>query len=117
MSESGKRVAVFGAGSWGTAFAMILADAGCEVTLWARRPVLAETIHTTRINPDYLPDMELPASVRVTSDVAEAARGAEFTVERAVDAYLELLFPGSRCSPHLSPDLPNATSRVFPGRL
>jgi glycosyltransferase involved in cell wall biosynthesis len=45
------------------------------------------------------------------------ARGAEFTVERAVDAYLELLFPGSRCSPHSSPDLPNATSRVSPRRL
>ncbi|MYV54111.1 NAD(P)H-dependent glycerol-3-phosphate dehydrogenase [Streptomyces sp. SID3212] len=74
------RVAVFSAGSWGTAFAMILADAGCEVTLWARRPEVAEAINTTRTNPDYLPGLELPEGVRATTDPAEAAYGAEFTV-------------------------------------
>ncbi|WP_446040615.1 NAD(P)H-dependent glycerol-3-phosphate dehydrogenase [Streptomyces sp. SID1121] len=74
------RVAVFSAGSWGTAFAMILADAGCEVTLWARRAEVAEAINTTRTNPDYLPGLELPEGVRATTDPAEAAYGAEFTV-------------------------------------
>ncbi|MGQ4512586.1 NAD(P)H-dependent glycerol-3-phosphate dehydrogenase [Streptomyces sp. DW26H14] len=74
------RVAVFGTGSWGTAFAMILADAGCEVTLCARRADIAETINTTRTNPEYLPGVRLPAGVRATCDPAEAARDAEFTV-------------------------------------
>ncbi|MEV7868097.1 NAD(P)H-dependent glycerol-3-phosphate dehydrogenase [Streptomyces sp. NPDC088124] len=74
------RVAVFGAGSWGTAFAMVLADAGCEVTIWGRRPEIADTINTTRANPAYLPGFELPEGVRATTDPAEAARGAEFTV-------------------------------------
>ncbi|MEW1720909.1 NAD(P)H-dependent glycerol-3-phosphate dehydrogenase [Streptomyces sp. NPDC093109] len=74
------RVAVFGAGSWGTAFAMILADAGCEVTVWGRRQDVVDTINTTRTNPDYLPGLELPAGVRATTDPAEAARDAEFTV-------------------------------------
>ncbi|WP_405753928.1 NAD(P)-dependent glycerol-3-phosphate dehydrogenase [Streptomyces sp. NBC_01411] len=74
------RAAVFGNGSWGTAFAMVLADAGCEVTLWGRRAALADAINTTRTNPDYLPGIELPASVRATADPAEAARDAEFTV-------------------------------------
>ncbi|MFD6416943.1 NAD(P)H-dependent glycerol-3-phosphate dehydrogenase [Streptomyces sp. NPDC060194] len=74
------RVAVFGSGSWGTAFAMVMADAGCEVTLWGRRPELAEAINTTRVNADYLPGVELPASVRATTDPAEAARDAAFTV-------------------------------------
>ncbi|MFJ1643713.1 NAD(P)H-dependent glycerol-3-phosphate dehydrogenase [Streptomyces sp. NPDC088258] len=74
------RVAVFGAGSWGTAFAMVLADAGCEVTVWGRRADVAESINTTHTNPDYLPGFELPAGVRATTDPAEAARGAEFTV-------------------------------------
>ncbi|TJZ46186.1 NAD(P)-dependent glycerol-3-phosphate dehydrogenase [Streptomyces piniterrae] len=74
------RCAVFGTGSWGTAFAMVLADAGCEVTLWARRAALADAINTGHTNPDYLPGVELPASVRATTDPAEAARGAEFTV-------------------------------------
>lgn len=59
---------------------MILADAGCEVTIWGRRREVAETINTTRTNPDYLPGFELPAGVRATTDPAEAARGAEFTV-------------------------------------
>ncbi|PVE13954.1 NAD(P)H-dependent glycerol-3-phosphate dehydrogenase [Streptomyces scopuliridis] len=74
------RVAVFGAGSWGTAFAMVLADAGCDVTVWGRRAEVVEAINTSRTNPDYLPGFELPAGVRATTDPAEAARGAEFTV-------------------------------------
>lgn len=74
------RCAVYGTGSWGTAFAMVLADAGCEVTLWGRRAELVDAINTGRTNPDYLPGVELPASVRATTDPAEAARGAEFTV-------------------------------------
>jgi glycerol-3-phosphate dehydrogenase (NAD(P)+) len=59
---------------------MVLADAGCEVALWGRRPELAEAVNTTRTNPDYLPGVELPAAVRATPDAAEAARDAEFTV-------------------------------------
>ncbi|MDT0378713.1 NAD(P)H-dependent glycerol-3-phosphate dehydrogenase [Streptomyces sp. DSM 42041] len=74
------RVAVYGTGSWGTAFGMVLADAGCEVTLWGRRPDLAEAVNTTRTNPDYLPGVELPTAVTATTDPAEAARDAEFTV-------------------------------------
>ncbi|MFC9647729.1 MULTISPECIES: NAD(P)H-dependent glycerol-3-phosphate dehydrogenase [unclassified Streptomyces] len=74
------RVAVFGAGSWGTAFAMVLADAGCDVTVWGRREEVVEAINTSRTNPDYLPGFELPAGVRATTDPAAAARGAEFTV-------------------------------------
>ncbi|HEX5566760.1 MAG TPA: NAD(P)H-dependent glycerol-3-phosphate dehydrogenase [Streptomyces sp.] len=74
------RVAVYGTGSWGTAFAMVLADAGCEVTLWGRRAELAEAVNTTRTNPDYLPGVTLPEAVRATTDPAEAAKDAEFTV-------------------------------------
>ncbi|MFD0270799.1 NAD(P)H-dependent glycerol-3-phosphate dehydrogenase [Streptomyces sp. NPDC127106] len=74
------KAAVFSAGSWGTAFGMVLADAGCEVTLWARRPEVADAINTGRTNPDYFPGVELPANLRATTDPAEAARGADFTV-------------------------------------
>lgn len=79
MSEPVK-AAVFSAGSWGTAFGMVLADAGCEVTLWARRPELAEAINSTRTNPDYFPGVELPENLRATTDPAEAARDADFTI-------------------------------------
>ncbi|MFI5762860.1 NAD(P)H-dependent glycerol-3-phosphate dehydrogenase [Streptomyces sp. NPDC051563] len=74
------KAAVFGTGSWGTAFAMVLADAGCEVVLWGRRRELVDAINSGRTNPDYFPDIELPANIRATDDPAEAAAGADFTV-------------------------------------
>ncbi|MFD9728732.1 NAD(P)H-dependent glycerol-3-phosphate dehydrogenase [Streptomyces sp. NPDC059072] len=74
------KAAVFGTGSWGTAFAIVLADAGCEVTLWGRRRELVDAINTGRTNPDYFPGVELPAGLRATTDPAEAAADADFTV-------------------------------------
>lgn len=70
------RVAVFGAGSWGTAFSLVLADAGAEVVLWARRQDLCDTINRTRTNTDYLDGVELPGAIYATHDPAEAAAGA-----------------------------------------
>jgi glycerol-3-phosphate dehydrogenase (NAD(P)+) len=74
------RIAVLGAGSWGTAFAMILADAGCQVSLWARRPALADAIGATGTNPEYFPGVELPPGVTATADAAKAVADAEFAV-------------------------------------
>lgn len=67
------KAAVFGTGSWGTAFGMVLADAGCDTVLWGRRPELADAVNSTRTNPDYLPGVELPENLRATTDPAEAA--------------------------------------------
>ncbi|THV39795.1 NAD(P)H-dependent glycerol-3-phosphate dehydrogenase [Glycomyces buryatensis] len=69
-----------GAGSWGTVFAKILADAGTPVTIWARRESVAATIEAEHRNPDYYPDVELPALVSATSDAAAALRGADLVV-------------------------------------
>lgn len=77
--------AVLGAGAWGTALAKVLADAGNEVRLWARRPELAAEINTTHRNPSYLGDAELPETIRATSDPTEALSGA-CTVLLAVPA-------------------------------
>lgn len=75
------RAAVFGAGSWGTAFAQVLADAGAEsVTVWARREEVARAITEDHANPDYLPDVELPPQVVATTDPVEAARDADVVV-------------------------------------
>lgn len=74
------RCAVFGTGSWGTAFAMILADAGCDVTLWGRRAELVEAIDARHENPDYFPGLRLPERVSATTDPAKAAAGADFVV-------------------------------------
>ena len=74
------KVAIFSAGSWGTAFSMVLADAGNEVSLWARRDEVARSINETRQNADYLPGIELPAAVSATTDPVEALRGADLVV-------------------------------------
>lgn len=73
-----------GAGAWGSALAKVLADAGNNVTLWTRRPELADEINATHRNVGYL-DVPLPASIRATSDHAEALTGA-CTVLLAVPA-------------------------------
>ena len=68
------RVAVIGAGAWGTALGAVLAraDAG-EVTLWARRPAVADAINRTRRNPELLPGVDLPPALRATAALHEAA--------------------------------------------
>jgi glycerol-3-phosphate dehydrogenase (NAD(P)+) len=71
------RATVLGSGNWGTAFAKVLADAGNDVTLWARRPELAEQIARTGRNDAYLPGIELPSGIAVTSDAAAALAGSE----------------------------------------
>lgn len=72
-----KRVAILGAGSWGTAFAKVVADAGRSVVLWARRPEVAEDINESRRNREYLGDAELPPGVTATTDAATALDGAD----------------------------------------
>ena len=74
------KVAVFGAGSWGTAFSLVLADAGKDVTIWGRRADLCEAITRDHENPDYLPGIRLPETITATADPAEAAAGADVVV-------------------------------------
>jgi glycerol-3-phosphate dehydrogenase (NAD(P)+) len=74
------RVAVLPAGSWGTTFAKVLADAGNEVMLWSRRPELAGAITEWHENVDYLPGVRLPVAVRGSTDPSEALDGAQIVV-------------------------------------
>ncbi|PRZ14388.1 glycerol-3-phosphate dehydrogenase (NAD(P)+) [Laceyella sediminis] len=71
------RVAVLGAGSWGTVLAAVLADNGHDVTLWARREEQAQEIDQTHTNRKYLPDVKLPETLRATSSLSEALEGKE----------------------------------------
>lgn len=84
------RVAVMGAGSWGTAFALVLSDAGNDVTMWARRPELAAAINAEHRNPDYFPSIELPESLTAVSDPQQAMEGAEFVVLAVVSQSLRV---------------------------
>ncbi len=69
------KVAVVGAGSWGTTVAALTA-ANAETVLWVRRSELAERIDRTHENPEYLAGVALPENLRATSSLEEACGGA-----------------------------------------
>jgi glycerol-3-phosphate dehydrogenase (NAD(P)+) len=73
------KVAVIGAGSWGTAVAAIAARRTPTV-LWARRPELADELASSHTNPDYLVGFELPAALAATASLEEAVRDASVVV-------------------------------------
>ncbi|MCC4249307.1 MULTISPECIES: NAD(P)H-dependent glycerol-3-phosphate dehydrogenase [Microbacterium] len=73
----GPKVAVVGAGSWGTTFGKILADGGASVVMWARRPELAAEITESKRNSRYLSGINLPRTMTATTSLAEALDGAE----------------------------------------
>lgn len=71
-SDSPLRAAVLGTGSWGTTFAAVLADAGCEVRVWGRNAEVCEQITREHRNDAYLPGIDLPAGVTATTDAVAA---------------------------------------------
>jgi glycerol-3-phosphate dehydrogenase (NAD(P)+) len=75
MTSTVGTAAVMGAGAWGTALAKVLAEAGSEVRLWARRAEVADEINATHVNTPYLLGVTLPGAIRATTDAAEALDG------------------------------------------
>lgn len=71
------RAAVLGAGSWGTTFAAVLADAGCEVTIWGRDEKTCRQINDEHRNEAYLPGVSLPASISASTDAQAVLDGAD----------------------------------------
>ncbi|WP_022873210.1 NAD(P)H-dependent glycerol-3-phosphate dehydrogenase [Nesterenkonia alba] len=73
------RIAVLGAGSWGTTFAKVLADSNeaTDVVLWARREEIAEEITSRHTNTSYLGPIGLPETIHATTEITEAVTGAE----------------------------------------
>ncbi|GGC12609.1 NAD(P)H-dependent glycerol-3-phosphate dehydrogenase [Cellulomonas carbonis] len=76
MSGAPTRVAVLGTGSWGTTFALVLAEAGGDVVLWGRDAEVCRQVTEEHRNDRYLPGVALPVGIRATTDVADALRGA-----------------------------------------
>lgn len=98
------RVAVIGAGSWGTAFSGLVARNADEVALWCHSQEVASAIGATRHNPRYLRDYELAENVRATSSLSDAVLGADACVLALPSTHL-----GEVCaqlSPSLGPDVP-----------
>ena len=98
------KIAVFGAGSWGTAFSIVLADAGNDVTIWGRREEVCATINDKRENSDYLPGIELPPTISATHDHEDALADADVVVF----ATPSQSFRGnlSEWAPHIPADAP-----------
>ncbi|WP_374012810.1 NAD(P)H-dependent glycerol-3-phosphate dehydrogenase [Pseudoxanthomonas koreensis] len=73
-------LAVLGAGSWGTALAALAARHGHPTTLWGRDAAIVEAIDREHLNPRYLPGIELPGTLRATTDLAAALRGCAWVL-------------------------------------
>jgi glycerol-3-phosphate dehydrogenase (NAD(P)+) len=74
------KVAVIGAGAWGTTLSILFSEAGHDVSLWVFEDRLCAKMIEQRENKWYLPGLPLPVSIDVTNDLAEAADGAELVV-------------------------------------
>ena len=73
-------VAIIGAGGWGTALAIAMAQKPCDVRLWAYEPYVVETMIATRENPIYLPSARVPESVRVSNSMKDVLAGTGIVI-------------------------------------
>ena len=99
MKES---IAVVGAGSWGTAFAAMLAGRHESVTLWANETEVCAEIRDRRENRAFLPGIALPPAIRPTDDLAEAVSGKTAVIFAVPSHHLREI--AARAAAHLSPD-------------
>src|ERR1700674_4929981 len=70
-------VGVIGSGAWGTTLALLLANEGAQVMLWEHRPERAVEMEQRRENSLFLPGFRFPDSLQITSDIAQAVKGAD----------------------------------------
>jgi glycerol-3-phosphate dehydrogenase (NAD(P)+) len=82
------RIAVLGAGSWGTTLAILLTDNSHDVTLWSYRESDAERMRATRENPSFLPGIHIPDAVTITTDLIAASRDAQLLVGAVPSQFL-----------------------------
>jgi glycerol-3-phosphate dehydrogenase (NAD(P)+) len=97
------RIAVLGAGSWGTALAAVARTAGREVTLWGRDEAVLAALPRGE-NPRYLPGVPLPEGIGATADLAEAMAGAEAVLIVTPSRTLRGIC--AQVAPHLGAEVP-----------
>src|SRR5208283_909902 len=96
------RIAIIGAGAWGTGLAIVLGRKGThQIRLWANEPEVSESIARGRINERFLPGFLLPESIAATSDLNTALDGAEIVVSVMPSQHCRALF--ERMVPALRP--------------
>lgn len=96
------KIAVVGAGAWGTALAFVLASKGYAVTIWAREEEVCATINAEHENTVFLPGAKLPENIGATSDLAKAVGGMNLIVSVVPSQFLRRVVKDMK--PHLSPD-------------
>jgi glycerol-3-phosphate dehydrogenase (NAD(P)+) len=85
-------IAVIGAGSWGTALAALLAEKEYDVSLWAFEKEIVETIYNTGMNNVYLPEVHLPANLKVTNDLKEAVKKSRYILNVVPTQFTRAVF-------------------------
>jgi glycerol-3-phosphate dehydrogenase (NAD(P)+) len=93
------QLAVMGGGSWGTTLSVLLAGKGQGVSLWVREEDLAEEIRRTRVNGIFLPGLEIPESVLVSSKTEEVLAGARYIVSAVPTQFVRPVIRGAL--PHI----------------
>ncbi len=101
------KVAVLGAGAWGTAWSTLLANNGYAVNLWCYEPDVVTEIDATGINKRYLPSIQLPSGITPTHDLACALDGATVIFEAVPVAFLRSILIAAK--PHVAPTVPWVT--------
>ncbi len=116
-SKNLKRIAIIGAGNWGTALALTLANLGHSVRLWAYEQDVVESIRSRRINQLYMPSVHLPESIVATGEFEEALEGAQFLLTVIPSHVCRGLY--ERMLPCLRPEMiiVSATKGIEPERL
>lgn len=90
------KIAVLGAGSWGTAIAALLTEKVEKTYLWARRAEIAESINKNHFNPDYLKDAILPKSLEASSSIREVIKDADIVILAVPSSYLRSLLENAK---------------------
>lgn len=99
------RIAILGAGSWGTALSVVLSRARKphEISLWARNPALAETLQTQRENSAYLAGIPLPAGIRITHQISAALAAAQLVIGAIPSVRTRAVY--SQALPYVTPEM------------
>ena len=82
------KIAIIGAGSWGTTLAILLAEKGYDVRLWARREELAKDIESKKENAQYLPGVKFPSSLIVDSSMKNVVENTDIILSAVPSQFL-----------------------------
>ncbi|MCL2102829.1 MAG: NAD(P)-dependent glycerol-3-phosphate dehydrogenase, partial [Syntrophorhabdaceae bacterium] len=99
--DQNESIAIIGAGSWGTAFAIMLAERYDEISLWAHEESVCASIQDRRENEAFLPGFKIPAAIRPTNDIAEAVAGKSIVAFAVPTHHMRGI--AEKAAPHLFP--------------